>query len=141
MKNLLLLSLSILALSACAKKGDRGFNGSDGKDGSSCSVAQASNGAVITCQDGTSTLILNGTNGADGQNAPPTAFTVTEILDPCGDAPGQFDEVLLRLANGQVIAHFASGNLQFLAVLSPGSYVTTDSQACHFTLNSDGTIN
>jgi len=82
-------------------------------------------------------LILNGTNGVD---APPTAFTVTGLINVCGDNPGA-DEILLRLADGTVIAHYAGGgNLQFLAALSPGSYTTTDSSPCNFTLAADGVI-
>lgn len=160
MKNVFLI-LMVLTLSACGLKGERGKTGlkgdtgAPGADGGSCSVEQLLNGAVITCSNGTTALISNGINGldgqdgadgqdgedgADGQNAPPTAYTVTELINPCGDGPGH-DEVLLRLANGQIIAHYAGGgNLQFLAVLSPGSYVTTDSPACAFTLHANGTV-
>lgn len=78
-------------------------------------------------------------DGTDGQDAPPTPYTVTELVDPCGDGPG-YDEVLMRLANGQLVAHFASGALQFLTMIGPGSYATTDQQACQFTVQPDGSV-
>lgn len=78
-----------------------------------------------------------GPSGAAGSNAPPTDYTIVELIDPCGDGPG-YDEVLLQLANGQLMAHYAGGgNLQFLTVIGPGNYSTTDSQACSFTVDSE----
>lgn len=118
--------------------GRDGTNGKDGKDGASCTSKRVTNGATITCTDGTTVVILDGVNGqdgADGQDAPPTAYSVVELINPCGDGPG-FDEVLLRLANGSIIAHYADGNKQFLATIGPGNYVTTDGQSCHFTIDS-----
>lgn len=109
-----LLFLSmLLVLSSCGK---------DGKDG-----APGTTGAT----------------GAKGADAPPTAYTVTSIIDPCGDAAGVVDEVLLKLANGQVLVSFSassSGNNTRLAVLPPGNYVTTDGSNCHFTLTNDGQV-
>lgn len=131
----LLVIFTITFMSGCSGKDGR--DGVDGKDGSSCSVEQVSNGAIITCQDNTTALILNGEKGEDGLNAPPTAFTVVELIDPCGDNPDHFDEVLFRLANGQLIAHFSQNSLQFLTVIGPGNYRTTDAQSCHFTVTSD----
>jgi hypothetical protein len=46
----------------------------------------------------------------------------------------------LQLANGQIIAHFASGQYQFLTILSPGNYVTTDQQACNFNVSNTGVV-
>jgi hypothetical protein len=127
--------------------GDNGSNGSDGadgQDGENCEVVQAINGALIVCAN-SSVLVLNGqngedgTDGEDGSDAPPTAFTVTAIIDPCGQQ-SQWDEVLLKLANGQIIASFsqnASGlNTRFVSLL-PGSYITTDGTACQFTVDSN----
>jgi hypothetical protein len=64
---------------------------------------------------------------------------VVEVLNPCG-LNGSFDEVLLRLANGQLLAHFSSGQKQFLALIGPGSYVTTDSYACQFLVDANGNV-
>lgn len=136
------LILGLIALSACAKRGDRGHPGVDGipgTPGSSCSTTQTLTGAIISCTDGTTSVIMNGTNGADGINAPPTAYSIVELLNPCG-ASGGFDEVLLRTHNNQLIAHFSSGNLQFLTLLTPGSYRTTDAQNCNFTVHANMTV-
>jgi hypothetical protein len=72
-----------------------------------------------------------------------SAYAVVAIEDPCGDAPGIYDEVLLKLASGQVLASFSdnsSGKNTRFALLPPGSYVTTDGSSCHFTLNVDGSL-
>lgn len=112
------------------KRGGPGEPGKDGKDGSSCSVEALSNGSLISCTDGTSSFV---SNGADGQDAPPTEFTVVEVINPCGSSGG-FDEVLLQLADGSFLAYFA-GSGGFLTVLNCGqSYVTTDAEACNFTI-------
>lgn len=116
-----------------------GPKGDSGSDGKSCTVTQVANGALISCPDGTSTAILNGTPGADGQPAPATAYTVTELVDPCGPQ-GAYDEVLLKLANGQILAHFASGAKQFLTIVPPGNYTSTDSTNCFFTITPTGEV-
>lgn len=120
-------------------KGETGAPGQDGRDGQSCTVTQVANGALISCPDGTSTAILNGTPGADGQTAPATAYTVTELVDPCGPQ-GAYDEVLLKLANGQILAHFASGAKQFLTIVPPGNYTVTDGTSCRFTITPTGEV-
>lgn len=141
MKHLLLIPA--LLLSACGPQVnyDRPFliQGPAGQDGKSCTVATVTNGALITCPDGTASVVLNGQNGTDGQNAPPTAYSVVEVIDPCGKQAA-FDEVLLKLANGQIMAHFASGAQQFLALIGPGSYSTTDGTHCYFTITNEGTV-
>lgn len=103
-------------------------DGKNGKNGVSCSVEQAVNGAVISCTDGTSTAITNGQDGSDGIDA------VAELIDPCGDNPGHFDEVVLRLGTGELLVYFESGSNRFLSLIGNGSYSTTDSQHCHFSV-------
>lgn len=211
------LLIILLALTACAPEAVlfEGMRGRPGEDGSSCSVAQVPDGAIISCTDGTSAVVLNGTtgtagidgqpgepgvagtsctvnqtssgaivscadgtvavlengqdgsngsdghNGSDGQNgndgedgedgndgatgpqgpaAPINPYSIVEIINPCGDNAG-YDEVLFRLANGQILAHYAGGgNLQFLTLIGAGSWVTTDSSACHFTVSAAGVV-
>lgn len=67
---------------------------------------------------------IDGTNGLDA---------VIEIVDPCGDGAG-FDEILLVLSSGEIVAYFESGGNRFLTVLVNGNYRTTDAQACNFTI-------
>jgi hypothetical protein len=67
---------------------------------------------------------------------------LVSMLDPCGDMAGQFDEVLLVTASGKVVAYFEAGNRRHLTVLVPNqAYVTTDVQACNFSVNALGQLN
>lgn len=163
MRNLLALTIIGVGLMSCSPQvnyesirpvpspgpkgdtGERGPAGPGGIDGSSCSIVQLVNGVRISCTDGTEAVVLNGTNGIDGaagQNgadAPPTMYSVVEVIDVCGKQAA-FDEVLLKLANGQIMAHFASGSQQFLALIGPGNYTTTDNTSCKFTVTNSGDI-
>lgn len=79
-------------------------------------------------------------NGANGTSSP---VAISELVDPCGDAAGIHDEVLLRLANGQLLASFsdnANGLNTRFSLIGPGSYQTTDGSGCNFTINADGSI-
>lgn len=68
---------------------------------------------------------------------------ITGLIDPCGDALGKVDEILLKLSTGQILASFsdnsAGQNTRF-AVIGPGNYSTTDGTNCHFTVDSNGNI-
>lgn len=68
-----------------------------------------------------------------------TNENVVGLIDPCGDGPG-YDEVLLRLSSGRTIAYFKNASNEFLTVLSPGYYKTTDTQACNFSVNAQGLV-
>lgn len=57
---------------------------------------------------------------------------VTSIIDPCGDGPG-YDEVILQTSSGY-LAYFETSGKRYLALLPNGSYVTTDQQACQFSI-------
>lgn len=81
-----------------------------------------------------SNTICNGTNG---QNAPIQPFAPVEVLDPCG-AQSTFDEVLLRLSNGNVLASFsqnASGLNTRFTLIPDGNFGTTDNTNCSFSLS------
>lgn len=60
--------------------------------------------------------------------------TVKELIDPCGDNPSKFDEKLLVLSDGTIIAYFEHGNRRGLTDLVDGNYITTDSDRCHFSI-------
>ena len=140
-KNLLLIAVTLLILSLAS--GCSGVRGYTGKDGASCTVEQLANGAAITCEDGSTSLILNGAQGAIGMSGPigpqgnpgvsPPAgnYDVVGLVDPCGDGPGA-DEVLLRLRDGRLLAHYSSGSYEFLALIGTGLWRTTDQQSCYF---------
>jgi hypothetical protein len=134
--------------------GEQGPAGPAGSDGASCTVqavaadpaGPAPNGGALLSCGSTSTLVFNGAPGEPGPQgepgtpAPPTAYSVVAVIDPCGDAPGIFDEVFLRLANGQVIASFSDdggGTNTRLSVLIDGSFITSDGSTCAFAVSTD----
>lgn len=86
---------------------------------------------------------LNGSNGQDGSNAPPTAFTPVSIIDPCGTRPSFYNEVFLKLNNGMILVSFSdnsNGNNTRFSLLTAGTYQTTDGDNCTFTINGAGAI-
>lgn len=127
-------SVSVTGLMSCpdgtSYQIPAGAAGPQGQAGSSCSVVQLSNAARIICTDGTESVIYN------GQNAVASPYDVVEVIDPCGDESG-FDEVLLRLANNQLLAHYSDVNKQFLVLIGPGSYRTTDGHNCLFIVSNN----
>lgn len=105
--------------------GQNGINGVNGTNGSN-----GTNG-------------VNGTNGTNGTNAAPTAFTPVSIVDPCGDTPGIYDEIFIRLQNGMLIASFsdnANGQNTRFSIITAGSYITTDGSACYFSVDGSGNL-
>lgn len=84
-----------------------------------------------------------GAKGDRGDKGEAGTPAILEVIDPCGDADDIVDEVLIRMSNGQVLVSFsdsANGNNTRLAVLPPGSYMTTDGSACQFTVGNDGQV-
>lgn len=80
-----------------------------------------------------------GRDGQDGTSPTLPASSIVSVVDPCGDAPGRIDEVILRMANNQLLSLFAdssSGTNPRLGILTPGSYRTTDGSNCFFTIDS-----
>jgi hypothetical protein len=127
----LFLSIMVLFTIGCAEDGKDGRNGVDGRN---CIVTQLTNGAEIQC-GGSNAIVLNGTDGI----VPNNNYGIAELIDPCGDGPG-FDEVILRLNNGILLAHYSSGGYEFLTIVSQGNYVTTDKQKCNFHVDYNGNI-
>jgi len=62
---------------------------------------------------------------------------VVSYVDPCGNSPVGYDEVLLRTSTGRLIAYFETGGSRFLSFLEPGNYRTTDTSRCYFTVDAD----
>lgn len=136
----------LLALTACGpdKVVSRVYE-TPGKDGSSCSVESVEQGALISCSDGTGAFVANGRDGAEGEDGAdgedgldgePGSFSIVDSVDPCGDDPNHFDEILLVTAGGDYVAYFEDGGKRFLTILECGkTYQTTDKQACKFKIN------
>jgi uncharacterized Ntn-hydrolase superfamily protein len=60
--------------------------------------------------------------------------TVSNIIDPCGDDVGYFDEMVLQLSDGTFVAYFENGNDRFITTLPNGNYRTTDHDNCSFSI-------
>jgi hypothetical protein len=123
-----------------------------------------SDGALVTCSDGATVIIENGTNGIDGINGQDGrngtdgrdghdgeaghdgrngTNSIQRVIDPCGNTPGIIDEVLLQMADGSFLCYFTAninGDYGRLAVLPPGNYMTTDGSNCHFSITLDSQI-
>lgn len=99
----------------------------------SCKVTEGVNGTLLQCPNGSQALIAP--NG--------TQYNIVTIIDPCGDAPGIYDEVLLKLANGQIVASFSqnvNGDYTRFALIPQGTYMTTDGSNCRFNVSSTGEV-
>lgn len=133
------------------QNGTDGIDGSDGEDGETgiagVNGQNGTNGVDgINGQDGANGNNgvdgIAGTNGVDGQQGIPgldadITYSVVEIVDPCGDTDGIYDEVILKLGNGKYLSSFsdnATGLNTRFGILTPGSYVTTDGSNCLFTI-------
>jgi len=138
------------AVGAQGIQGIAGVDGQDGEDGlnganglSSYEIALAhgfvgNEAAYLASLHGT-----NGTNGAQGPQGLPginadTTYQILSIIDPCGPQHAQgYDEVILKLGNGQYLASFsdnANGQNTRFGILPNGNYTTTDGTGCHFSL-------
>lgn len=133
MKKILILSLFLIGCGGYTEiKTVKGEPGQNGKDGESCTVTQLVNGVLIKCGE-TQAVVLNGENGKD---ASPTMYSIKEIIDPCGKQ-ASFDEVLLRLQDNTLLAHYSAKGNEFLTVVTPGTYQTTDGTKCVFKVDSN----
>lgn len=115
------------------KDGSDGKDGVDGKDGTSCTIVDTTAGANITC--GNITVSID-----DGNDAAVSAHMITELIDPCGDNPNQFDEIILKLHDGSFVAYFENGSNRFLSTIGNGNYQTTDAQSCQFSITNNNEI-
>lgn len=155
LKAVLIVLTFIVVGTACGRTkyeyfvGQQGEPGQDGADGTGCTAIDVepsslypNGGAAILCGD-QSVVIKNGTPGAQGAAGQNGADAVAAIIDPCGDDPGIYDEVILKLANGTLLASMsdkANGENTRFVVLTPGSYRTTDGSNCNFTVTASGTV-
>jgi hypothetical protein len=135
------------------RDGAMGSAGPAGHDGANFQM-QALVAAPALCPAGGSTLLMaldinhNGFYSAgdpeqqsltlcNGENAPPTAYSPVAAIRPCGDTV-PYKEVLLRLANGQILGSFSNdtnGTMTRLSFLPDGTFMDTDGSSCAFSLS------
>lgn len=121
-----------------------------------CSVVASEAGATITCPDGTTASIVNGlngtngTNGSDGSNgtngsngvngsdgAPGTIITTVKL---CADDTSGFPEYAVRIGGQLYAVYWDVSKGAFLALLTPGRYMSTNGTGCLFGVTSDGEV-
>ena len=61
-------------------------------------------------------------------------------IDPCGDMPNHYDEIIMQTYEGKNLAVFKSGRKYFMSEIKEGTYVTTDRQQCRFNVDRFGVI-
>lgn len=147
MKTTLIL-IGLFVLISCAD-GNRifrdGVDGKDGQSGGSCKVSPAvdGSGSLITCPDGSTSFVKNGSNGVDGSNGTDgTNGTSVELIKLCpnvtGSYAGSYPEYAFRVGNALYAVYYdkkESGLVQ----LYPGRYSSTTPGAnCEFTVGADG---
>jgi hypothetical protein len=138
------------------KDGMNGKDGRDGIDGSSCTATNVSpntvaptGGSMISCTDGTNTMILNGingtngTDGVDGQDgedgsdgAPGTIVQSIQFCPGVTSYPAKFNEVGFCVAGKLYAVYSANGG--FMAEIPPGTYSSNGiNSSCTFTVELD----
>jgi hypothetical protein len=119
-------------------QGPRGDTGATGEAGSSCGVttvapgpAAPNGGSLIACTDGSQSLVLNGTNGADGQAG--TVVTPIPFCPGVSAYPTSFIESGFCI-NGRLWAVY-SANGGFLTEVLPGNWSSNAiGSSCNFTV-------
>ena len=122
------------------------ITGTSGSNGSSCSTSTVSandaapnGGALISCTDGSSSLLLNGTNGSDG-----TAGTLVTAIQFCGSVTGSYPSTFPEIGfciNNNIYAVFST-NGGFLTEVLPGTWSSDGINAsCTFTVSAGCVVN
>jgi hypothetical protein len=138
-KNILVFLISSL-LVGCGIKGDKGDpglsitgpRGDDGLPGMSCTVHAIPGGSAISCEDGTSTTVLDGTNGINA--TPVTAIALCPNI-----TGGVFQEYLIKIGS-DLFGIYVHGQAIGFTKLWEGNWETTDGRHCQFTITLDGEV-
>ena len=131
-----------------APAGRDGAGGKTGNAGKDCTVVQGVGGATISCGDGTSEFISNGSDGVagtDGQDGVDgtngtngTNGTGVAVVDPCGSQTDKDDTLLI--IGSKVYGVVIKSNKTILTDLVPGVYTTRDGTNCHYTVHANATV-
>jgi hypothetical protein len=128
----------LLLVSGCGKTGPQGGPGPQGytgPPGSSCAVTTISpslvapnGGSLLSCTDGSSSLVLNGTNGENG-----TSIIAVQFCAGATNYPNEFNEVGFCI-DGSIYAVY-SANDGFLTEVVPGEYSSQGiGSSCNFSV-------
>lgn len=101
-----------------------------------CKATKIQDGYTLKCGDETIT-VYNGEDGQDGQDGDDASI---EVIHVCGNTDG---EVLIRLPDSTLVAYYKSdilGTQEYLKVLTPGEYTSSDKYHCHFAVDENNRI-
>jgi hypothetical protein len=148
--------LILLSQTGCGKQGPMGATGATGLQGApgtdctvtsvSANLAAPNGGSLISCQDGSQSLVLNGTSGINGTNGNAGATgqagtngtngTIIVAVQFCPGTPtypSTFLEVGFCINNTLYAVY--SANDGFLTEVTPGEYSSDGINAsCNFTV-------
>lgn len=82
---------------------------------------------------------IQGVPGQPGQ--PGTVITAQPFCPSIPGVVGYGNQEGYITLDSKVYAVYYDGTHTFLTLLLPGNYQTTDGRDCHFTVNSDGSVN
>jgi len=148
MKKLLLFCVVVLFLAGCGP-----INPAITIE-ESCALARVENGVEISCPGQDPIVVYDGEagapgeEGAEGEQGPEGGqgvrgeqgeSPIIEIIDPCGKE-SSYDEVLFRLSDDLIYAVYSDKEKVHLVELIPGTYTTTDSTNCKFTVTEDNDV-
>lgn len=128
--------IGFILLSGCGKQGAPGIPGNPGSPASPCSVTsiaigqpEAPNGgSLISCPDGSSSLVLNGTNGMAG-----TTVTPIQFCPGVTTYPNEFNELGFCILGNIYAVYSIPG--AFMTLIPPGEYSSTGvNSTCTFTV-------
>lgn len=122
--------------------GPAGPQGLTGASGTSCSTSSvqpssvaANGGVLISCPDGSQSLVLNGSNGTNGTVVTPVQFCAGVV----NSYPSTFPEVGFCINNNIYAVYSANGG--FLTEISPGLWQSNAiGSACNFTVGPNCSI-
>lgn len=126
------------------KAGPIGATGATGPATPPCSVAEVlannaapNGGSLISCPDGSQSLVLNGTNGTDGHDgASGTLVTSVQFCPGVGHYPDTFPEVGFCINHNIYAVYSANGG--FLTEVLPGHWSSDGiGSTCSFTVGAD----
>lgn len=135
-------------------QGPQGAQGSQGQPGASFLILTNRSSSIPECEisgviissglDTNFNKVLDATEitgisyVCDGKVAAASSYDIVDLIIPCGKVEGVFNETLLELRNGSIVAYFENGTNRFLNVLVPGPYETSDTKHCKFIIDSKG---
>jgi hypothetical protein len=118
--------------------GATGAQGADGAQGATGATgAQGADGA----QGATGATGAQGQQGAQGL-AGASAMGIVQLIAPCGGTSSGWREELILLTDGSLLSDFSdlgsNGKNTRLALITDGTFVTTDGSGCTFTVQTSG---